>query len=182
MPEPLVSRDDLGARLGEDLSLDDHALASVDAASEICRTVAEQTFNAVEDDEVVLDGTGTDALLLPERPVTAVTTVIEDDEELVVTDDYVLTSNGTLIRLESATYWCPGRQNIIVTYDHGYADADLPRDVRMVALQIATRLYEQGAAVFEATGRYQVRYAGEATDLQPGEKLILRKYKGARSR
>jgi hypothetical protein len=48
--------------------------------------------------------------------------------------------------------WPSGRQNITVTYDHGYADADLPRDVRMVALSVASRIAVQGVALEESVG------------------------------
>ena len=66
---------------------------------------------------------------------------------------------------------------MVVTYDHGYADADLPRDVRMVALSLASRLIVQGVAVKERVGDNPMDYAGPATDLTAGEQAILRKYR-----
>jgi hypothetical protein len=190
LPDPFVSRTDLGDYLNRDLSTDDAALAAVDAASEVCRTIAEQTFNQVDDEDIVLDGTGTDALLLPEFPVIDIMDVTENDEPLVVTDDYKLNSNGILFRMPTVVEngsvqtvrrsWLCGRQNIAVTYSHGYADADLPRDVRMVALSLAARIYQQGPAVFETLGQTSVRYAGPAMDLTNGEKAILRKYRRSR--
>jgi hypothetical protein len=64
-----------------------------------------------------------------------------------------------------------------VTYDHGYADADLPRDVRMVALSLASRLIVQGPALQERRGDDSVTYAVANTDLTNGERLILHKYR-----
>jgi hypothetical protein len=77
--------------------------------------------------------------------------------------------------------WPEGRQNITVTYQHGYADADLPRSVRMVALAIASRLVVQGVAVEESNGPVSVKYANAATDLTAGELRILQRYRQTRS-
>lgn len=178
MPDPIISRHDLGQHLGrgDTLDTDEAALAAVDAASEVCRTTAEQVFNRVTEDVIVFDGPGTDVILLPEGPVEEVTSVQDpDSEELVEDDDWVLTRIGTLIRVGGV--WTKGRQNFQVTYTHGYADEDLPRDVRMVALTLAARLYMQGPAVFETLGNRQVRYAGPPMDLSATEKAILRKHK-----
>jgi len=193
MANPFISREDLGDYLGQDLSASDKALIAVDAACDICRTLAEQTFNEVIDETIVLDGTGTDALLLPESPVIDVTAVTENDEALVVDDDYKLNGSGVLLR-SPVVYeggwgdqwvrrvWSLGRQNIEVTYSHGYAATDLPRDVRMVALSLADRIFTQGNVSFESLGAYSVRYTnGAALDLTVGERAILRKYRGGHS-
>jgi hypothetical protein len=67
-----------------------------------------------------------------------------------------------------------------VTYDHGYATADIPRPVRMVALQLAARIVTQGVAVAETVGDVSIRYAGPAMDLSAGEKSILKRYRPSR--
>lgn len=187
MAEPFISRQDLSDHLGRDVTEDEGALAAVDAACEMCRTVAGQTFNLVEGDEITLDGGGVDSLVLPEFPATAAGTV-EVGEEAVT--DYALdTINGILYRTAgSATEtnclppvrWPLGRQNIAITYDHGYAAEELPRDVRMVALSIASRLIVQGVAQAEEVGDVQITYGMNATDLTTGEKLILDKYRRTR--
>lgn len=184
MPEPFVTVVDLVDYLGRG-ELDDPAMIiATDAACDICRTIAEQSFNAGTS-TVTLDGTGTDALLLPEFPVTAAGTVTVAGGTIT---DYVLGGNGILFRKASWTdvdytnacrtlTWPSGRQNIVVTYDHGYADADLPRDVRMVALAIASRVAVQGPAIQEQIGETSIRYGVNSTDLTIGEKAILRKYR-----
>lgn len=182
---PFISRQDLTDYLGRNVNSDDGALAAVDAACDICRDIAEQTFNRVLGDTVTLDGTGTDALLLPELPVSAAGTVSLRDPEgtwtTAGTADYTLNGDGILLATNAsgtfANTWPTGRQNIRVTYEHGYADADLPRSVRMVALTIASRLIVQGVAQFESDGGGSIRYAVNSTDLTNGEKAILRKHR-----
>jgi hypothetical protein len=187
LPDPFISRDDLTDYLGRDVTADDGALIAVDAACDTVRTIAEQSFNEATS-TVTLDGSGTDALLLPELPVSAAGTVVVSGGTVT---DYVLKDNGVLVRkLADPTVvdwdsdvsptlirWPAGRQNVVVTYDHGYADADLPRDVRMVALSLASRLIVQGVATAERVGDNTITYAGPATDLTAGEKAILRKYR-----
>lgn len=201
--DPFVDTIDLTDYLGRDVTADNGALIATDAACEIIRAYAEQSFNAGTAAVVTLDGSGTDCLLLPELPVTAAGTVIEAGETLTLDTDYVLADNGRLIRTSGGSFtslpnyaygrgpwgyggwslgggavWPEGRQNVQVTYDYG---GTIPNSVRMIALQLAERIYVQGPAVFEAlsTGQ-QVRYAGPALDLTPGEKIILRKYRPMR--
>jgi hypothetical protein len=189
MAAPFVSRQDLSDYLGRNVNSDEGALIAVDAACEIVRTYAEQTFNQGTD-TITMDGTGTDALLLPELPVSAAGTVTVGGT-LAGTADYKLNGGGVLFRVSNpdatgwqncagSLTWPTGRQNIEVTYDHGYADDDLPRDVRVVALMIASRLLVQGVASSEGIQGDTITYATPATDLTEGEKAILRKYKVAR--
>ncbi len=182
---PFVSRDDLSSWLGKDVTADDGALVALDAACDVCRTMAEQTFNEVLGDEITLDGTGTDCLLLPELPVTTAGTVLVNGTAV---DDYALGGNGRLIRMggtagytsSGAATWPLGRENVVVTYDHGYGGSALPRDVRMVALSLAGRIVVQGVATQETLGDVSVTYAGPALDLTKGEAAILRKYRPTR--
>jgi hypothetical protein len=158
---------------------------AVDAACDMCRTIAEQSFNAGTT-TVTLDGTGTDSLLLPELPVTAAGTVVVNGGTVT---DYALNGNGILFRRSSdptssgntwrTLVWPEGRQNVRVTFQHGYADGDVPRDVRMVALAIAARLVIQGPMLQETIGETSARYAVASTDLTNGEKMILQKYRRA---
>ena len=187
MPDPFISPTDLVNYLGRGTASDPGMIIATDAACDTVRTIAEQTFNAATS-TVTLDGTGTDALLLPELPVSAAGTVTVAGGTVT---DFVLNGNGILFRKASDTdvdytdayrtlTWPVGRQNITVTYEHGFADADLPRDVRMVALAIASRLVVQGVATEETIGDVRMKYAGAASDLTAGELRILRKYRGIR--
>lgn len=186
MPTPFITAQDLSDILGRDVTNDNGATIAIDAACDMCRTISEQQFNRGTT-TATLDGSGTDSLVLPQMPVTSAGTVLVAGGTIT---DYVLKENGVLIRklassaTDSWTGWRPdtivwpyGRQNVQVTYDHGYDDADLPRDVRMVALAYAQRLVVQGPAIQEGLGQASIRYAGAATDLTVGEKAILRKYR-----
>lgn len=186
MPDPFISRQDLTDYLGRDVTADDGALIAVDAACDTVRSVTEQDFSFATE-TVRLDGTGTDVLLLPQLPVSAAGTVTVNGTAVT---DYRALSDGRLVRVggtatyatwasgyANAAYWPEGRQNIVVTYDHGYAGTALPRSVRLVALALASRLVVQGVALQESQGDVSIRYATAATDLTAGEKLILGKYR-----
>ncbi len=192
MPDPFISRQDLVDYLGVGGTADPGMLIAVDAACDICRDEAGVSFNRAVS-TITLDGTGTDALVLPEVPVnSAGTVVIGGTVSGTAVTDYVLKDNGVLVRkLASATVldwdsdvsptqvaWPAGRQNITVTYDHGWADDDLPRSVRMVALSVAARIAVQGPAISERVGDNQITYAKASTDLTDGERRILRKAAG----
>lgn len=193
MTTPFIDRDDLGARIGRDLSDDDGAQIAVDSACAIVRTITEQDFNQNAADLVRLDGTGTDTVLLPQLPVSEVTGVSVNGAALT-TDDFTFTEQGHLIRTAGTATWtswssngCPpaywpeGRQNVEVTYKHGYSvsssRSDVPADVRSVALAIASRLITQGDALSETIGQSTQRYAVASSELSENELRILRKYK-----
>lgn len=180
MADPFISTQDIVDYLGRGGTADPGMIIAADAACDTVRTIAERSFNQATS-TVTLDGTGTDAILLPELPVTAAGTVTVNGGTIT---DYVLNGNGVLLRGTAGPYprivWPAGRQNVRVTYDHGYATVDLPRDVRMVALSIASRLVLQGPAMEESVGPTRIKYAAASTDLTNGELRILQKYRQTR--
>jgi hypothetical protein len=177
MPDPFISAQDLVDYLGRGSVSDPGMIIATDAACDICRTIAQQQFNAGTT-TLALDGTGTDALRLPELPVNNAGTVTVAGAAI---EDFMLNGHGVLLRGTAGSnprpLWPKGRQNVTVTYDHGFTTIDMPRDVRMVALSIAARLVVQGPAIQEQIGAVTVRYGTNATDLTNGEKAILRKYR-----
>ena len=187
MPDPFIGVQDLSDYLGRDVTADNGALMAVDAACDIIRDITEQDFNQATS-TVALDGTDTDALVLPQRPVIAAGTVTVNG--VPVTDYVAPTPDGFLYRgTASSSSWEPkwpaGRQNIRVTYDHGYTFAgtvnNIPRSVRMVAIMIASRLVVQGVAQSETVGDVTMGYGMAATDLTTGEEAILYGYLAKRS-
>lgn len=76
-------------------------------------------------------------LLLPELPVTAVTSVAEYGQQLVEGDDYEWSHAGTLTRLGGA--WPAAARSVVVTYDHGHPEP--PPVLRAVCVQVAARVF-----------------------------------------
>lgn len=185
MPTPFISTQDLSDYLGVVATADAGATICIDAACDICRDVAEITFNESMG-TATLDGTGTDVLLLPEHPVTNVGTVnLMTTGTTESVTEFEWTRDGRLLRGSAGSdprpAWPRGRQNVQVVYDYGYGTADLPRSVRMVALGLASRLIVQGVAKRETVGDVQVEYAGAASDLTANELRILQRYRQRRS-
>ena len=103
-------------------------------------------------DEVLVDGTGTDSIVLPFRPVWRVNSVLVDDSELTADDDWRLgqVKGGVLYRMGCSWPW--GRARVTVNLDHGYVfpaeeedpDAALaepvPASLKEVAMSIAARV------------------------------------------
>lgn len=109
----------------------------LELAEAAVRAEVRQEILASEDTEVVLDGTGTPVLLLPETPVTDVSSVVEHDQELTEGADYVWSSSGVLTRLRRT--WSPRPRSVAVIYSHGRAD--VPEIVRAVTVQVAARVW-----------------------------------------
>lgn len=176
MPDPFITPQDLVDYLGRGGTADAGMLIATDAACDLCRDVGERQINRGTT-TIRLDGSGTDALVLPNEymPVNSAGTVLVNG---TADTDYVL-GNGVLFRGTAGPYprcaWPEGRQNVTVTLDHGYADDDVPRSVRVVALSIAARLVTQGVAIEESVGAVRIKYGVNATDLTNGERLILEK-------
>jgi len=181
MPNPFIDAQDVVDYIGRGTITDPGMLIAIDAACDMCRTVAEMDFNAGTA-TVSLDGTGTDCLVLPQRPVNTVGTVTVAAGTIT---DWMVTDDGGLLRgaagVDPRPVWPEGRQNVSVTYSFGYEAVDLPRDVRAVALQAAARFIVQGVAKKETVGDVTVEYATNANDLTTNELRILRKYRKARS-
>lgn len=167
--ESIISRADLGAYLRRDLSADDLALIAINAASQIVRTRTRQTLSLVEDETFIYGIRSTPAdLLLPELPVVEIDEVRVDDE---VELEWEVSENG-ILHLSGATY----ASTVEVDYSHGYET--VPDDLRLVALTVAARIYEQGTARQESTGSSSITFSVAAsTDLSSGEKAICDSYR-----
>ena len=159
---PFISHEDLGAYL-ETTFTGGELLVKI-ALTGACEAVRRELYrevNLVEDDEVVLDGNNTDALILPERPVHEVSNVTMDGEAVADEDLYLDIERGILF-LTSGAYWSRGKGNIELTYTHGYAldepDVDgtierVPANIRLVALRLAAAVYRsKGIDLAASTG------------------------------
>jgi hypothetical protein len=179
MPTPFIDAQDISDLLGRDVTADPGAIMAIDSACDMIRAITEQDFNRGTA-TITLDGTGTDALLLPQRPLNSAGSVLVDG---AAEPNFMYTEQGLLLRgtlgCNPRPTWPRGRQNVTVTYDHGYDE--VPRDVRMVAVQIAMRLVVQGVAQSETIGDATMNYGMAADDLTRNEERILAGYLNARS-
>ena len=105
-----------------------------------------------------------------------------------ITDYVAPTYDGMLFRGAATSdfggfrqVWPRGRQNIQITYDHGFPSDELPRSIRMVALMIAARLVVQGVAQSETVGDVTMNYGQAASDMTKGEQAIMYGYLAKRS-
>lgn len=184
MGEPFISVAELAAflnpRAPRDLSADVLAPIMVAGACDAIRTLTGQDLDYQEDAVVTFSGDGENGdLILPQGPVLEVSEVQVDGE---VDLDWNLTSGGVLRRtVDYASgglprrYWPRGNANIQVTYTRGWEE--IPDDLRLLALVLAGRGYEQGLARQESTGSASVTYSVPAAqDLSAGEKAIVAKY------
>jgi len=144
---------------------------AITEATEAIRNYCHQHIDEVVDDIVTLDCAGGTRVFLPELPVTQVAEVIEDEEALVVEDDYLLGQFGILHRVDQD--WAMGIQIVTIVYTHGYDAYDsLPDDIVAVCTRAASRAYQAGLKAAETAGvpgvsamslgDYSVSYASEA--------------------
>jgi hypothetical protein len=143
--EPFVTGDELKLALaGEELS-DEQAAFLAEWGSAAVRAEVNQIVNVVRDDLVILRGSGSTLMLLPELAVLKVTEVVIGERELRE-HEFDYDHAGCMWRLWRGSqmllrHW-PIRERIVVTYDHGW-EPHTPQfqAARHVALEVATRTF-----------------------------------------
>ena len=135
------------ARFAEAADLEDFLQNDVTTASaELALDIASGIIRAyvgwsISQETVVLvtQGVGSDdALWLPTKLLTVVTSVEVDGEPLTFGDHYRWTSSGRLRRIGAS--WPSLERSIEVTYTHGYNP--VPDDIKGITLALAGRLYD----------------------------------------
>jgi len=121
---------------------------AISAVMEAIKNYCQQEIEQVADEAITLDCDGGDMIFLPELPVISVASVVENDETLTVTDDYILGQHGILYRIGQD--WYSGVQKITITYTHGHAI--IPDDIQDVATRSAARVYQAGLRAKEHDG------------------------------
>ena len=173
------------------------------AATSLIQGYTDQLIAQVTDETVVLDGSGTDTMLLPELPVTDVSNVIvnsdtsfpmtllnqtsESDAEYT----FVGGNKGLLIRRQgrfvnygddqTAQFgcWPRRRQSVTVTYTHGYPV--IPAELQLLCVTVASRAWAQDGATQETVGTYIAQYAGQPGVLTADEMKMLGRYRARKS-
>lgn len=169
MAVPFIGKADLDNYLGRTTDLEKAKIA-LDSACDSIRKAAEQELDYVEGDTAVLDNVeGRDTLLLPETPVYEVTQLVGPAGALNLGSQYLLDKEIGAVKTKLVgRNFLKGRQLYTVTYTHGYASdpagkhADTqvwPSSLRMVALQLASRIYDQGIVSSESVGGISSNYA-----------------------
>lgn len=189
---PFATESELESYTGTSVATD-RARLLLDMASAAIRAYTNQTISQATT-TAILPGTFTDAMVLPERPVTAITLVKIGDTTLTVDTDYVWDGAHTLYRgtkvdgvlsVNGPDYlingwgdWGgPGAQ-VTVTYTHGLAN--IPNDVKGVCLALCARsLASPDGVNSESVGTYSVSYSrtGGAVSLLTEEKALLNRYR-----
>src|SRR6266542_3488359 len=114
------------------------ATALLGYASAWIRKYTGQTLSLVPGDTVIFGESPASVLYLPQRPVTAVTSILVDG---VATTSFVWKRWGTVYRLPADTDWVFS-DHVQVIYDHGYATTtDEYQAVKAVCLNAASRLW-----------------------------------------
>jgi hypothetical protein len=186
----LATVEDLEARIGRELTTTEAARADalLADASGLIRGYTKQYFEQVEDDVIQLSAAGS-FLRLPQRPVTAVSSIVAIGyapvPDLTLPDgtwgwdgidqiEVYPWSSDTWVSLPES-YDSIGPGTFRITYDHGYAE--IPADVvavccRMVLAVLLAPTMAEGL-VQERIGQYAYQYGQAAGQASPGATVRL---------
>lgn len=139
----LVTAEELGSFLKIPNLDPDNAAPVIAGISARVRAYTRREWEPVEDDEVRLEGSGSDLLLLPKLPVTDVSSIVEDPDgrfsggpvDLDVGDVWEWSEDGRIRRVDGGIFYRRLRF-YEVTYSHGEA---VPDDVKLVVLRVCAR-------------------------------------------
>lgn len=133
----------------------------VDAAEAVVRAHCGWHIAPSRTETITLVGSSASALFLPSLHVTAVTSVTEDGTVLDLAD--VLVSDaGVLTRLPGVSWTTPDK-TVAVNYTHGYAE--VPADVKLIVLSLASRLPSTGVTR-EQAGPFVVQSEQQLTPIE----------------
>lgn len=145
------------------------------AASDLIRAECAQELSFHAADVVSLPEISRTTIVLPERPVTAISLVVVDGVTKPNTE-YSFEASGIVTDVNDVD-WSSGAT---VTYDHGYVETDWEFGVfRTICIQAAARAFtlnERSAS--EALGSTLMETAGYSPEvfLTPGEKLSVAEF------
>lgn len=146
------------------------AQLALDIATAIVVERTGQDFTEVVDDEITLDAYPGDDVFLPQRPVTAVTSVTTRNQgspdltTRTLHTDYEV--RGERLRWTGIGYW---PSEVTVVYSHGYAT--IPDDVKGATLAVAAEIHSNPeglsqSAIDDSNDRH------EWSDDSPAERML----------
>ena len=179
----LASLSDLQARLSTDISDNVRASQLLRDASAAVRSYTGQQFT--QETTTVRLKVKRGQVKLPQRPVAAVTAVVDMNDNTILFDWHAgdrVTVQRNLDTFASVP-WQNGIEWVDVTYTHGYTT--VPDDIVSVVCQIAGRAYgtspDASAMSSETIGSYAYSTGGAAASgavgMLAGERAILDRYK-----
>ena len=175
MAGALASSDDLRLLLGAESIDSERADLLLDAISSEVYAFTGQSFDAVLDEQISLDGSGTAIVMLPGLPVHEVLSVSESGVELDA-KSWEWNASGILRRLNGI--WLQRYRNIVVHCSHGFAT--VPPEVTLLVCRVAPRGYVNPTAVTnESMGGYVSGYGYDAQRLpalSSADRDVLRPY------
>lgn len=182
MATPFITSADLASYTQNDALDSGLAIIALDAASQAVRAYCDQDLDVTTYTSRWLNGKGTRHLVLPNFPINTITALtaytLRDDaspESLTENVDYVLDyKTGVITRIDGGVF-ANDRQNVSVSYTYG--KASIASDIRLVALQVAARIYEVGIVTNESNGGQSATYMEGAGQLNRNEKDALRRYR-----
>lgn len=146
------------------------AQLALDIATSVVVARTGQTFAAVTGDVVTLDTYPGEDVRLPQRPVTAVTSVVTRDRGSVVTTSRTLNTDyehrGDRLRWVGIGSW---PYEVTVTYSHGYAT--IPDDVKGATLAVAAEIFDNPEGL-SRSGLDDDTAQHEWADDSPAEKML----------
>jgi len=183
-----ASADELAARLGIELQGDEESRADalLSLASGLIQDAARQVIELVEDETVILRGSREGKILLPERPVVSISSVLiagdsQDPSSYYLDRDHLARAGGGLWGdLLSPTTLGDPSEELVVTYTHGFEET--PGSVKAICLEAVVRAWvNPGAVAQEGYGGERVVYPVQGLLLTSEERRTLRKLTGRRS-
>lgn len=165
---------ELGTHLQTSIGVDKQASAqlALDMATGLIKADLGQQVDQVTE-TITLPADGSDVLLLPEIPVTAVASVTYDGAVLPATD-YTWTRAGIITRAKGY-FW---EEPTTVTYTHGYAAADVPVALKALCLSVAARYFGNPKGYDSKSGdNFAVSYYRSQGALSDAERRMLNPFR-----
>ena len=125
----------------------------IEGADQTIKTYLQQNVEEQSISGEVHDGDfGRSIIRLRERPVSAVSSVVENGVTLTEGDEYQWYPDGRVVRVSGdlVRRWQRGPKKISVDYTGGYAPGSIPLDIRNVCARMVARQFQAGV-VFAST-------------------------------
>jgi hypothetical protein len=183
MSTPWITNEELAGHTGSEIAFNPVASLYMEAACDCIRLYIDQQVDYETGDTVVLSGTGTTTLMLPEMPVIEVSSITKDDDAAPIDLTTYIQQGRSQIHLIDGNVWLPTSRYTVV-YSHGWAltalDEDteagilrIPATLRLRALEVAATALVSGTTGVggvkkEAIGRYSYELADTGSGVYVG--------------